>query len=168
VLLNAPVGGSEADPQAQAFSKADGKVFRPIILGVAQVQVVILTIVCTGEGFSWANFEFGGGEVEDDEDVESQRRAGEKPPSTCAAVQQDLTNWVDTLTPKGPVSKFFQRQITCVCLLCLLYLVRALMRKAQMLYYPDEPPPPDMAFPGWEGPGKSPNALFHASILLLR
>jgi len=22
----------------------------------------------------------------------------------------------------------------------------------QMWYYPDAPPPPDMAFPGWEGP----------------
>ena len=124
-----------------------------------------------GEGFGWANFDFGGGPDEQDE-AGSQRRqaaavddeASDGPESitsakseaaiSCSAVQQDLADWLDTLKAKGPVSRFFQRQLTCAAVLVLLSAVRAAVRKAQMLYYPDEPPPGDMAWPGWEGPGE--------------
>ena len=84
----------------------------------------------------------------------NQRRAEQRTPISCSVVQGDLANWVDSFKAKGPVSKFCQRQLTCAALLLLLFAVRAAVRKAQMLYYPDAPPPADMAFPGWEGPGK--------------
>ena len=105
----------------------------------------------TGAGFGWANFDFGGGGGENEEGG-NQRRAA-KMSVSCNDVQQDLREWIDTFKAKGPVSKFIQRQVTCVCLLGLLYLVRAAARRLQMHMYPDDPPPPDMAFPGWEGPG---------------
>jgi hypothetical protein len=120
---------------------------------------------CVGGGFGWANFDFSSGDDGEEEDAEvpNQRRAEPRTPMSCSAVQEDLANWVDTLKAKGPVSSFLQRQLTCAGLLVLLFAVRAAVRKAQMLYYPDEPPPGDMAFPGWEGPGEFRGFCFASS-----
>jgi hypothetical protein len=101
--------------------------------------------------FCRANFEFdlGGGGAKDGP---SQRREGQikpkpKPDTTCAGIHQDLSLWISSLRASGPVSKFLQRQITCLAVICLLYVIREALRKLQMLIYSDDPPPPDMAFP---------------------
>jgi len=143
------VGGSQADPQAQAFSIFCKK--STLIYLFATLAYCDFLTGLLGEGFGWANFDFGGGLDEEDEAASKRRQAAA---ISCSAVQEDLANWVDTFKAKGPVSKFLQRQLTCAALLVLLSAVRAAVRKAQMLYYPDEPPPGDMAWPGWEGPGE--------------
>ena len=117
------VGGSQADPSAQAFSS----------------------------GFGWANFEFGSGEVPEDASQRRQEKRIEKK-HTCSQIDDEMLAWFQMLIASGPVSKFFQRQMTCGAILLCLYAVRSFCRRAQMWYWPDEPAPPDMAFPGWEGP----------------
>ena len=166
------MGGSQADPQAQAFSILSEKSSLLFLLrgrGLTAHGVVVTGLL--GEGFGWANFDFGGGPDEQDEAGSKRRQAATvddeaaddlvsitsaKPEAadSCSSVQQELADWVDTLKAKGPVSRFFQRQLTCAAVLVLLCAVRSAVRRAQMLYYPDEPPPGDMAWPGWEGPGE--------------
>jgi hypothetical protein len=101
--------------------------------------------------FCRANFDFDLGGV-GGEDEPSRRRQGQikpqpKPDTTCAGIHQDLSLWISSLRPSGPVSQFLQRQITCLAVICALYVIRAALRKLQMLIYPDDAPPPDMAFP---------------------
>lgn len=104
--------------------------------------------------FCRANFDFdlGGVGAGAAEGEPSQRRQGQikskpLPDTTCPGIHQDLSLWISSLRASGPVSKFFQRQITCLGVVCLLYVVREALRKLQMLIYSDDPPPPDMAFP---------------------
>ena len=104
--------------------------------------------------FCRANFEFdlGGGDGAGDEQEPSQRRQEKlkprpQPDTTCTGIHQDLYRWITTLRASGPVSMFFQRQITCCAVICCLYVAREVLRKLQMLIFPDDPPPPDMAYP---------------------
>ena len=124
------VGGSKADPSTKAFS----------------------------DGFGWSNFEFdlSTGASDDGEDPLGQRRQGQNKSAetsqpgadtSCSGIHEDLSLWMSSLKASGPASKFFQRQITCLAILCCLFAVRVALRKLQMLIYPDDPPPPDMAFP---------------------
>lgn len=77
------------------------------------------------------------------------RRGGnEEAAWTCDAVNIELRIWFDTMSTAGPVSSFLQRQLTCFAILVLIFTIRATLRRCQMLYYPDDPAPPDMAFPG--------------------
>ena len=41
-------------------------------------------------------------------------------------------------------------QVVCGVVLVLMCLMREACRALQMKIYPNAPPPPDMAFPGWE------------------
>ena len=124
------VGGSKADPSTKAFS----------------------------DGFGWSNFEFdlSTGASDDGEDPLGQRRQGQNKSAetsqpgadtSCSGIHEDLSLWMSSLKASGPASRFFQRQITCLAILCCLFAVRVALRKLQMLIYPDDPPPPDMAFP---------------------
>jgi len=47
---------------------------------------------------------------------------------------------------------FAKRFLICFGLLGLIYCIREGCRRLYMHFFPDEPPPPDMAFPVWEGP----------------
>ena len=66
---------------------------------------------------------------------------------------QDLYQYyVEAAQPSGPASQFFHRQTTCIVCLCLVYIVRIVLRRLHVWYHFEDAPPADMAFPGWEGP----------------
>ena len=97
-----------------------------------------------------ANFEFGTKADSETVAVASggRRQGVAKAPKTCDAVRIELEIWFNTLRTAGPVSSFLQRQLTCVAILACIFTVRVVLRRCQMKYYPDDPPPPDMSFPG--------------------
>lgn len=97
-----------------------------------------------------ANFEFGN--KADSQALGRRRGEGrggdEKAAWTCDTVNIELRIWFDTMSTAGPVSSFLQRQLTCFAILVSIFTIRATLRRCQMMYYPDDPAPPDMAFPG--------------------
>jgi hypothetical protein len=118
---------------------------------------VLLLFMTSGNGFGWANFDFdfvsGSRNRQKRRDASPRRFLQEN--QTCTVLQEDLSQWRESFEKGGPVSDFFQRHITCVAILGGIFIIRATCRQFLMWYFPHEPPPPDFAFPGWEGPGKS-------------
>jgi len=109
-------------------------------------QVQFMTIVGTvggssaspgnaafSKGFGWANFDLVS--IPGGSDSYSTRRAS---PQGCA-------------DPENRIGKFMSRVVICVGVVAWIFYVRTLVRAFSIKMSPDAPPPPDLAFPAWEG-----------------
>ena len=92
------------------------------------------------EGMDWINFSppgnmfgVGGG---------GGRRAGSNATSTCDKAACD---WC-------VASKFGQKMIVCVGVLLCIGSLRWFCCTMYMRRYPEDPKPPDLSYPNWEGP----------------
>ena len=47
--------------------------------------------------------------------------------------------------------RFLEKLFVCGCILVLIFCLRAACCYLYMRHYPEEPKPPDMSFPNWEG-----------------
>ena len=90
------------------------------------------------QGFVWANFDLLPSTA-----IPTKRREGEEKsdPKSC-----------DISSTDNYIVAFLTRTVTCVTIIIGVFLVREILVRLQCLWYPDSPPPPDMAFPSFEGP----------------
>ena len=117
------VGGDSAEFGAQEFSK----------------------------GFAWVNLDFhtiGDGSEPNQEQLRRQFQR----PTGCMDISQDVSSWIRSFTPAGPVSLCLQRHLNVACVLFAVSMTRMILRKMHMFVWQDDPPPADLCFPSWEGP----------------